>query len=159
MVPDYTATLPAKRSAAAVLFTDGDGRVLLVEPTYKPDWEIPGGTVERNESPRAAAAREIEEELGLRVAPGRLLVVDWVPPRGTRTEGLMFVFAGEFPGDAVVRLPPDELRSWAWCGPDEVDTRMAPQLARRVRAASRALATGHTLYLEFGETEPDVQKR
>ncbi|GAA0247681.1 NUDIX hydrolase [Cryptosporangium japonicum] len=157
MTPDYTATLPTKRSAAAVLFRDGGGRVLLVEPTYKPDWEIPGGTVERNESPRAAAAREIEEELGVRVAPGRLLVVDWVPPRGPRTEGLMFVFAGELPAGRTIRLPPEELRSWAWCTPEEVDARMAPQLARRVRAASRALATGATYYLEFGETDPDVQ--
>jgi 8-oxo-dGTP pyrophosphatase MutT (NUDIX family) len=49
------------------------------EPVYKTDWEIPGGAVEADESPRTTAIREIEEELGLVVAPGRLLVVDWVP--------------------------------------------------------------------------------
>ena len=71
MTVDYTATLPAKRAAAAVLFTDPEGRVLLVEPTYKPTWEIPGGTVELNESPFAAAAREVKEELGLDHFEGR----------------------------------------------------------------------------------------
>ncbi|HPG28583.1 MAG TPA: (deoxy)nucleoside triphosphate pyrophosphohydrolase, partial [Myxococcota bacterium] len=36
-------------------------------------WEFPGGKVERRESPRAALAREIEEELGLAVEVG-----DWI---------------------------------------------------------------------------------
>jgi 8-oxo-dGTP pyrophosphatase MutT (NUDIX family) len=55
---DYTATLPRKRIGAAVLFTDGEGRALLVEPAYKDDWEIPGGCVDADESPYDAAVRE-----------------------------------------------------------------------------------------------------
>lgn len=151
---DYTATLPAKRSAAAVVFGDGAGRVLLVEPTYKPCWEIPGGCVEANESPFDAAVREVEEELGLVVKPGRLLVVDWVPPCEARTEGIMFVFSGGVLSAAVVaefRLPPEELRSWAWCTLAEVEERMSPLLARRVAAAVRAEKTGGMRYLENGE--------
>lgn len=52
---DYTATLPRKRMAAAVLFTDVAGRALLVEPAYKDYWEIVGGCVEDNESPLLAS--------------------------------------------------------------------------------------------------------
>lgn len=153
MTVDHTATLPAKRAAAGVLFIDSTGRVLLVEPTYKPTWEIPGGTVELNESPFRAAAREVEEELGLVVTPGRLLVSDWVPPRETRTEGLMFVFAGTLTerDAAAIRLPAEELRSWRWCDETEVGERTSPLLARRVRAALRAAGTGRTLYLENGD--------
>ena len=62
--------------AAGVLFRSADGRVLLVEPSYKPNWEIPGGAVEADESPWDGAARELAEELGLRLPVGRLLVVD-----------------------------------------------------------------------------------
>src|SRR5437016_12465021 len=91
---DFTATLPRKRMGAAVLFTDPAGHVLLVEPTYKDHWEIPGGAVDADESPYAAACREVKEELGLSRPPGQLLVVDWVPPRPGRTEGLMMVFDG-----------------------------------------------------------------
>ena len=57
---DFWASLPRKRVAAAVLFTDGDGRVLLVEPTYKEHWEVPGGSVEVDEAPYAAAVREVK---------------------------------------------------------------------------------------------------
>ncbi len=80
--------------AAAALFTDPAGRLLLVEPTYKDHWELPGGGVEADESPRDGVIREIQEELGLDIEPGRLLAVDWVPPQPNRTEGVMLVYDG-----------------------------------------------------------------
>ncbi len=86
--------------------------MLLVEPVYKDYWEIVGGCVEENESPRQGAAREVKEELGKTIVPGRLLVVDWVPPRPDRTEGLMFVYDGgtlDELSTADIHLPPDEL--------------------------------------------------
>jgi 8-oxo-dGTP diphosphatase len=150
---DFTATLPRKRMGAGVLLTDGRGRVLLVEPVYKTDWEIPGGSVELDESPYAAAARELTEELGLTVRPGRLLVVDWVPPQPNRTEGLMMLFDGGIltPAQtAQIRLPPDELRSWAWCSEPEAGERLSELLARRVAAAVRARAEDGVVYLENG---------
>src|SRR5262245_3180790 len=105
---DHTAALPRKRMAAGVLFRDGAGRVLLVEPVYRDDWELRGGAVAGDESPYAAAVREVREELGLVVTPGRLLAVDWVPPRPGRTEGVMFVFDGGVPGGtADIRVPGD----------------------------------------------------
>jgi 8-oxo-dGTP diphosphatase len=150
---DFTVTLPRKRIAAGVLFTDEHGRVLLVEPAYKDYWEIPGGAVEINESPHDAAVREIEEELGLTVQVGRLLVTDWVPPRTDRTEGVMFIFAGPTLDPAqqgAIHLPPAELRSWAWCSPVEANARLPKNLSRRVTAALLALSEGTTPYLEDG---------
>ncbi|GAB1639633.1 NUDIX domain-containing protein [Krasilnikovia sp. MM14-A1259] len=153
MTDDFTATLPRKRMGAGVLLTDPAGRVLLVEPQYKPYWEVPGGCVEADESPHAAAVRELKEELGLPVQPGRVLVTDWVPPRPDRTEGLMIVFDGGVltPEQTVdIRLPADELRSWAWCTAQEAETRLSELLARRVAAAIRARAEGTSVYLENG---------
>lgn len=56
-----------------MLFTDALGRLLVVKPTYKPGWELPGGSVEDGESPGRAAVREIAEELGVERPVGRLL--------------------------------------------------------------------------------------
>jgi 8-oxo-dGTP pyrophosphatase MutT (NUDIX family) len=138
---------------AAVLFTDPEDRILIVEPTYKDYWEIPGGTVEADESPYDAAAREVKEELDLSVPPGRLLVVDWVPPRTGRTEGVMFVFdGGGLPESEAnkIRLPSEELRSWAWCTQKEAEGRLSDLLARRAAAAVTARAEAVTAYLQNG---------
>jgi len=152
--PEYTHSLPAKRMAAAVLFHDTHGRQLLVEPTYKDwSWELPGGSVEKDESPYTAAVREVQEELALTVVPGQLLVVDWVPPREGRTDGLMIVFDGGMltpQQEAAIRLPADELLSWAWSTPEQEAERLSPLLARRASAARQARTSGTTLYLEFG---------
>ena len=153
MTDDFTATLPRKRMAAAVLLADAEGRVLLVEPTYKPYWEIPGGAVEADESPYAAAVREVKEELSLMVWPGRLLVTDWVPARPDRTEGVMMVFdGGVLPPERAARihLPAEELRSWVWCTEREAGERLSELLARRILAAVRARAENTMVYLEDG---------
>ena len=52
--PDqYVASLARKRMAAGALFRDEAGGVLLVNPVYKPTWDLPGGAVEAEESPHA----------------------------------------------------------------------------------------------------------
>ena len=51
------------RVAAGALFSDDDGRILMVRPSYQPAWEIPGGFVEAGESPAQACVREVAEEL------------------------------------------------------------------------------------------------
>ena len=57
---------------AACALIDADGRVLLAKrPPGRPLaelWEFPGGKVERGETPEAALIRELEEELGIRIA-------------------------------------------------------------------------------------------
>ncbi|MFI9510234.1 NUDIX domain-containing protein [Nocardia sp. NPDC052566] len=150
---DYISGLPRKRMAAGVLFVDDLDRVLLVEPTYKDRWELPGGVVEHEESPFAAAVREVREELGLTIAPGRLLVLDWVPPDPFPSDGVMFVFdGGVLSADqlAAIALPAEELRGWAWCDDDALAERLRDGLARRIVAARRARADGVTVYLEDG---------
>jgi 8-oxo-dGTP diphosphatase len=150
---DYTATLPRKRMGSAVLLRDPLDRILLVEPVYKPYWELPGGAVDADESPYLAAVREAKEELGLSVTPGRLLVVDWVPPRAGSTEGVMVVYDGgvlDSTTAAEIHLPADELRSWAWSTPLQAQERLSPLLARRAAAAQDAVRGGVTVYLEDG---------
>ncbi|MDM4720025.1 NUDIX hydrolase [Micromonospora sp. WMMA1363] len=71
-----------KRVGADALIRNEQGHVLLVNPRYKPDWDLPGGMAEANEPPHQAAEREIREELGLELKVNKLLVVDWVPPHG-----------------------------------------------------------------------------
>jgi 8-oxo-dGTP pyrophosphatase MutT (NUDIX family) len=75
--PGIAARLPRKTVAGGALIRDRAGRILFLEPTYKPTLDIPGGIAERDESPYDACRREVKEEIGLDREIGALLVVDW----------------------------------------------------------------------------------
>jgi ADP-ribose pyrophosphatase YjhB (NUDIX family) len=96
--------------AAGALFRDGQGRVLLVDPVYKPVWDLPGGAVEAEESPHAACRREVGEELGLDRPPGRVLAVDWVPSRPDRPEGVVVIYdGGVLSGEDIAAIARDHV--------------------------------------------------
>jgi 8-oxo-dGTP diphosphatase len=123
---EFQRSLPAKRMGAGLLLRDAQGRVLVVEPTYKPDWEIPGGAVDVDESPRQCVVREVGEELGIGATPGRLLVIDYQHPEPGRTESIMFVFDGGVVATAwtdQIELAADELHRWRLVALDELSTR------------------------------------
>jgi 8-oxo-dGTP pyrophosphatase MutT (NUDIX family) len=152
-VEQYVAVLSRKRMAAGVLFRSSSGRVLLVEPSYKPNWEIPGGAVEADESPWATATRELAEELGWDRPLGRLLVVDYVRPQDSRPEGVVFVFDGGVldETDVVGMVFPDaEILSAGFHTVPEARAKVKPLLADRLGVALEAVEQGVTALCEQG---------
>ena len=104
-----------RTEGAHVLVTDDAGRILVVRTTYLgPGWMLPGGRVERGETPHAAAAREVLEETGMRVRIDRLLLVD-----AHRRSTVSFVYAGRLVGG---RLSPQfgEIAEVGWLARDEI---------------------------------------
>ncbi|MEU0630940.1 NUDIX hydrolase [Streptomyces sp. NPDC005989] len=142
----YIAGLPRVLAAAATLFRDDRGRVLLVEPNYRDGWAVPGGTVESDdgESPRQAARRETAEEIGLDLAPGRLLAVDWA--RGPQRPPIAaYVYDGGVLDETrlkAIRLQEEELLSWRLVEREEIDRYLLGALALRVKAALEVLESG-----------------
>lgn len=152
-VEQYVAGLARKRMATGTLFRDELGRVILVEPTYKPNWEIPGGAVEENEAPWETVRRELREEIGWDRPVGRLLVVDYVRPQDSRPEGVVFVFDGGVLTDtdvAGMALRPREIRSAGFYTLEEAAARVKPLLADRLAAALDAVRDGVTVLCEQG---------
>ncbi|MER7918460.1 MULTISPECIES: NUDIX hydrolase [unclassified Streptomyces] len=144
----------AETLAAGVLLFDEQDRVLLVDPTYKPGWEFPGGVVERGEAPARAGMREVAEETGIRLREvPRLLVVDWERPVPPGYGGLRLLFdGGRLPSEeaAQVALPGPELRGWRFATEQEAAGMLPPVRYERLRWALRARERGRALYLEAG---------
>ena len=65
---------PIFAGARAILFNNR-GHILLVKPRRKAGWQLPGGSIEPQESPLSACKRELNEELGIRVHNHSLILV------------------------------------------------------------------------------------
>jgi 8-oxo-dGTP diphosphatase len=147
------AQQPRKRVAADVIVRNTAKQILLVDPNYKPDWDLPGGMAEANEPPAAAARREFEEELGIPIDIERLVCVDWVSPHGPWDDLLMFVFdGGTLPEQTIadIRLADDELGSFSFVDENDAAQLLRPYVWRRTEAALHALQTGTVAYLHDG---------
>ena len=136
------------RVAAGVVFRDPKGRVLLVKPTYKNGWDLPGGYVETGESPMAAAQRELAEELSVSWPIGRLLALDWAPS-DAEGDKLLFVFDGGV-------VSPERLAD-ATLKPDEISQVMFHELAQlgfavpeRIMRRLHSVTNDGDIYLEYG---------
>jgi 8-oxo-dGTP diphosphatase len=151
------ARQPRKRVATDVIIRDGNDRLLLVNPTYKPDWDLPGGMAEANEAPIDAARRELWEELGLRVDITALLCVDWIPPHGPWDDTVVFVFdGGILSPDAIaaLRLSDDELSDFRFCALHDAAELLRPYVWQRADTALAALRAGQgpARYVHRGAT-------
>jgi 8-oxo-dGTP diphosphatase len=100
-----------QRLAAYALVTRGDA-VLLTRLSARGfntgAWTLPGGGVDFAERPVAALIREVREECGIELTPGRLLTVHdshfaGTAPSGRHEDfhGVHLVFAGAVPAEAV----------------------------------------------------------
>ena len=143
------------RVAAGALFQDLDERVLMVVPSYKGYVDLPGGMVEPGESPRAAAGREVREELGFEPSIGRLLVADWWvdSPDDIGGAKVLFVFeGGPLTPELRRRITVDgsEVTGYRLCAPGTLAGVTVPRLANRIFHAIAARRNGTVRYLEDG---------
>jgi 8-oxo-dGTP pyrophosphatase MutT (NUDIX family) len=158
LLPDsvYAERLPKKVIASGMLFTNASKQILVVKPTYRDYWLIPGGMVDADEAPCAAAIREVREEIGLEIAPDRLLCVDW-HFRGDRLPAdlIHFVwYGGELSDKEIeqIRLPVGEIAECCFVSANLALAMLPKVLSRCIKVALMALEKGSLIYSENGET-------
>ena len=88
--PDLPVVVPTIPASAGALVRGRKGRLLILKPTYKGGWTVPGGVVEIGESPWEACRRETKEECGLDITAGRFVCLDFLRPRPGRPGGASF---------------------------------------------------------------------
>lgn len=148
---EYLETLPKKRMGVGVLLYSGS-KILILKPTYRDHWLLPGGVIDLDESPREAAIREVNEELGLQIDIKQLLVVDYLHKAGDRTECIQFIFSGGNLSKeqiASIRLQQEEISAMQFLELPEAKKLLSEHA--RIRLAFVENNLQNAVYLENGK--------
>jgi putative (di)nucleoside polyphosphate hydrolase len=124
------------RPCAGIMLFNRDGRVFVAQRIDTPEesWQMPQGGIDRGESPRDAAFRELGEEIGTAKAEfiaesARWLTYDWPEAlagrlwhgrfRGQRLKWFALRFTGD-DRDINLDTAEPEFRAWKWVAIDEL---------------------------------------
>jgi ADP-ribose pyrophosphatase YjhB (NUDIX family) len=133
MPPSERYRLPI--SVKAVLVEDGRACLLLND---RDQWELPGGRLERGESPEACLLREVAEEVGLEAVIERLVDARaFEPAPGKEVFVLVYRCRLAAPGEAMLSAEHSEV---GWFSLAEMESLVLPAgyLASLQRAMDRA---------------------
>ena len=149
---EYYKNVPRKWMATNILLFDAEGKFLIVKPTYRDHWLMPGGLVDANESPTRGAMREVSEELGLLLDKLDLVCVAYHrDDDGIKGDRVVFVFDGGLLSASqidAISLGEDELSEWRFVTLDEALPLLGTMFAQRIPGALQARKQNRVLYLE-----------
>ncbi|MCH8611798.1 NUDIX domain-containing protein [Arsenicicoccus dermatophilus] len=149
---------PAVPVSCGAILLDERGRLLILRPTYKSGWTIPGGIMEADgETPWEGCRREVREETGLVVDSGRLVVVDTKAAKEHEPLAIRFLFhCGTVPAKDArrIRLQEEEIGEHRWAPVDEALDLLRKRVRRRVAVGLQA---DGCVYLEDGRPVDGVR--
>ena len=146
----YLNRLSKKRMGAGCLFFDEQEKMLILKPTYKNHWLLPGSVIENNESPRQACIREVKEEIGLDCQPIKLLCVDYVSDRIHQMESV-FVFLGQIIShETQIYLSEAEISTYQFLEPSIALSMLGIPSQKRLEQCLAHLDDRIVIYLENG---------
>jgi len=151
---EYYAQLPRKRVAAGALFYDEQGRVLILKPSYKEGWTIPGGVVDENEAPLDACVREVQEEIGLVLSRKDftlLAISHTLPPKDKNwhTDAIHITFLGPRVLHTDISIDNDEITDFLFVAPGDIGQYLIGKFAVRMEKIIEAHKVQQTpLYID-----------
>ncbi len=153
--PQYYKALPKKRMASGALIFNDNDELLLVKPSYKDNWSIPGGMIDEYESPREACMREVKEEIGIALKDLKFLCVEYTRKIETKDENLFFMFyGGKLNSQQIgeIRTDLDEISEFKFTKTEEAAKLIGESkvLARVLLKCLKVIKNNTPVYLENG---------
>lgn len=132
-------------SSAAMILEDESGRLVSVKAVYKNYWGLPGGIIDRGETPKEAAIRETLEETGIEVDPSGVTFLAVVNRHSDKAQTYQFLFKAPLTRSMLegVQLQASEIEDYALITKEQVVSR-----DRRYAKALSYWAEGRDGYIE-----------
>lgn len=151
---EYYKKLPTKRMAAGVLIFNKKKEVLILKPSYKDHWTIPGGVIEKNESPMQGCARETNEEIGIKIKKLKLVCLDYTSSKNHKGDSIQFIFTCPTISERMIheiKIDGKEVIDLEFTNIKSALKKLSEHLAIRIKEAINALNKNKVVYLENGK--------
>lgn len=147
---EWLDSLPKKTVATGLYVFDNEGKMLIVKPSYKEGWSVPGGVCEALESPTEAVIREVREEMGLVAEIDRFLALDYL--RDEKNDSLQFIYLAKPISEeekAKIKIDNKEISEYRFVELDEAIGLLRKSHRARLTNMDKSLEGFH--FLENGE--------
>lgn len=138
------ATLETSAGGVVYRMQDGEPLFLLIRDSYH-NWGFPKGHLETDESPDAAAIREVEEETGLDrlTLDGRIEIIDWFFRfRGKLVHKVCHFYLMHTDSTHTAPQREEGITACRWARFDEATRLVSYANARNVLARAHAMVCG-----------------
>ncbi|MEZ4156721.1 MAG: NUDIX hydrolase [Candidatus Paceibacterota bacterium] len=151
MSPGLYYSRPRKLVGVSVIFRNGKGDFLIAKPTYREDWLFIGGIVDEEESPFAAALREVKEEIGLEFSSLPLLSICHASGDELVPDHLKFSFDGGVLTDEQINsivLQESELSEYKFLPLEKLEGLVTQRSFEVAQLALKSQETGKAYFLD-----------
>ncbi|MBI5734039.1 MAG: NUDIX hydrolase [Candidatus Kerfeldbacteria bacterium] len=145
--------------AVTAVIRNREGRYLLLkrhprEITFPNQWCFPGGKVDGNDSVEYTLRKEVKEEAGLNLLPGKILLRDTVFTRPDGQTALVFTYLCQADDNSVVKLDTNDFTDYKWVILKDLKTLEHVGVEEEINQAEKLLALGVNLEKLFTPSGP-----
>ncbi len=132
LIAEVCTTPPADfkpRFEVAACFLENDGRILLLHRLERTSqgntWGIPGGKIEKGETPISAVLREVKEETGIALNQDSIKPIMTLYITNTVRNKVSYVyhmFRASYTGNLAIQIDPNGHKGFTWVTPSDALT-------------------------------------
>jgi len=136
----WIQTLAKRHTASGAFIFNDQNQLLILKPSYKDGWNLPGGVTDEFESPYQTVIRECKEETNLNIEIKDLVLVDYIQEiiKDKKYDHVEFYFTVIVENISDIQIDNEEIIDYKFIDIKEAKDFLSPKYNQRLQAVLQA---------------------